>query len=61
MALQTICLVMPYHNKERRHMAQIPYANMVEFLVYAMICIRPDIAHAVNVVSKFTANPRNDH
>ena len=29
--------------------------------MYAMICTRPDITHAVSVVSKFMANPGNEH
>ena len=29
--------------------------------MYAMVCTRPDIAHVVGVVSRFTVNPSKDH
>ena len=29
--------------------------------MYAMVCTRPDIAHAVGVVSRFMVNPGKDH
>ena len=42
-------------------MAHVPYANTIECLTYAMICTKPDIAHAVSVVSKFMANSGKVH
>ncbi|GKE81531.1 hypothetical protein Tco_1551531 [Tanacetum coccineum] len=29
--------------------------------MYTMVCIRPDIAHAVGVVSRFMSNPGREH
>ena len=29
--------------------------------MYAMVCTRPDLSHAVSVVSKYMHNPRKDH
>ena len=29
--------------------------------MYAMVCISPDIAHAVGVVSRFLRNPEKEH
>ncbi|PKA49512.1 Retrovirus-related Pol polyprotein from transposon TNT 1-94 [Apostasia shenzhenica] len=29
--------------------------------MYAMICTRPDLSHAVSVVSRYMANPRKEH
>ena len=43
--------------EEREHMALVPYASAVGSLMYAMVCTRPDIAHAVGVVSRYMANP----
>ncbi|GKA85378.1 hypothetical protein Tco_0807032 [Tanacetum coccineum] len=37
----------------RRRMAKLPYASTVGSVMYAMVCTRPDIAHAVRVVSRF--------
>nr|GEW78741.1 zinc finger, CCHC-type [Tanacetum cinerariifolium] len=38
-------------------MSKVPYANAVGSLMYLMVCIRPDIAYAVSVVSRYLANP----
>jgi len=43
------------------YMEGIPYANVVGSLMYAMVCTRPDIAHAVSLVSRFMANPGKAH
>ncbi|CAA0842975.1 Uncharacterized mitochondrial protein AtMg00810 [Striga hermonthica] len=34
-----------------------PNASAIGSLMYAMVCTRPDIAHAVGVVSQFMRNP----
>nr|GEX15600.1 retrovirus-related Pol polyprotein from transposon TNT 1-94 [Tanacetum cinerariifolium] len=36
--------------KQRAYMGKVPYANVVGSLMYAMICIRPDISHVVVMV-----------
>uniref|UniRef100_A0A3Q7HPN3 Reverse transcriptase Ty1/copia-type domain-containing protein n=1 Tax=Solanum lycopersicum TaxID=4081 RepID=A0A3Q7HPN3_SOLLC len=46
---------------ERDHMALVPYASAVGSLMYAMVCTRPNIAHAVGVVSRYMANPGKEH
>ena len=42
-------------------MEGIPYANVVGSLMYAMVCSCPNIAHAVNLVSRFMENPGKAH
>ena len=42
-------------------MARVSYASVVGSLMYAMVCTRPDIAHAVGVESRFMANPGTEH
>ena len=42
-------------------MANVPYANAVGSLMYAMVLTRPDIAHVVSVVSRYMAQPGKDH
>ena len=57
---QELCLI-PLQTKEqslktkeeRDHMSKVPYASTIGSLMYAMVCTRPDIAHAVGVVSKY--------
>ena len=47
--------------KEMEEMKKILYSYVVGSLMYAMICTRPDIAYAVKVLSRFLANPGNEH
>ena len=51
----------PSTDKEKEEMKKIPYASVVGSLMYAMVCTRLDIAHAVGVVSRFLSNPENEH
>ena len=51
----------PKTTEERDHMALVPYASAVGSLMYPMFCTRPDIAHAVEVVSRYMANSRKEH
>ena len=51
----------PKTAKERDHMALVPYASAVSSLMYAMVCTRPDIAHALGVFSRYMANPGKEH
>jgi hypothetical protein len=45
--------------EETEDMSKVPYANTVGCLMYAMVCTRPDLAHAVSVMSKYMANSGN--
>ena len=42
-------------------MSRVPYASAVGSLMYAIVCTRPDIAHAVGVLSRFMSNPGKEH
>ena len=42
-------------------MKKVSYTSVVGSLMYAMVCTRPDIAHAVGVVSRFLSNPGKEH
>ena len=42
-------------------MHHVPYASTVGGLMYAMVCTRPDIAHAISTVSIFMSNPGRPH
>ena len=52
------CLSM---DEEIEEMSKISYANVVECLMYTMVCTKPDIAQPVGVVSKYIANPVKEH
>ena len=51
----------PTAREEKENMAKVPYSSVVGSRIYAMVCTRPDIAHAVGVVSRFLENPRKEH
>ncbi|KAD2393643.1 hypothetical protein E3N88_40620 [Mikania micrantha] len=51
----------PSSEKDVEEMDCVPYASAVGSLMYAMVCTRPDIAHAVGVVSRFLSNPGKKH
>ena len=42
-------------------MSKVPYASTIGSLIYAMVCTRPDIAHAVGVVSRFMSRSGKQH
>ena len=47
----------PKIEEEREHMSKVPYASAIGSLMYAMVCTRPDIVHAVGVMSRFMSRP----
>jgi hypothetical protein len=51
----------PSNDEEKEFMSRVPYANVVGSLMYAMVCTRPDISHAVGVVSRYMENPGKEH
>lgn len=51
----------PVTEDEKEYMSHITYSNAVGNLMYAMICTRPDLAHAISVVSRFMHNPSKEH
>lgn len=42
-------------------MKMIPYVSAVESLMYAQVCIRPDISYPFNVLSRFQSIPVQEH
>ena len=51
----------PKIEEEMDHMSKVPYASAIGSLMYAIVCIGPDIEHAVGVVSKFMSRPGKQH
>ena len=47
--------------EEEEFMSRVPCYNVVESLMYAMVWIRPYIAHVVSVVSSYMANLGKAH
>jgi hypothetical protein len=51
----------PKTQKEIEYMSRVPYSSAVGSLMYAMVCTRLDIAHAMGVVSRYMNNPGKEH
>jgi hypothetical protein len=51
----------PKTQEEIEYMSRVPYSSAVGSLMYAMVFTRPDIAHAVGVVSRYMNNPGKEH
>ena len=51
----------PKSNLEREHIKNIPYASIVESLMYAQVCTRPDIAFIIEMLGRYHSNPGLDH
>ena len=51
----------PKTQEEEEDMSRVPYASVVGSLMYAMVCTRPNIAHAVGVLSRYMSKPGKEH
>jgi len=51
----------PKTQEEEEGISCVPYASAVSSLMYAMVCTKPDIAHAVRVLSRFMSKLGKEH
>lgn len=51
----------PSMNEENLIMENISYSSAVGSLMYVMVCTRPNISHAEEMVSRYLSNPEKDH
>lgn len=51
----------PNTQEDMDYMSKVPYASTVGSLMYAMVCTRLDIAHAVGIVSRYMNNLGKKH
>eukprot|EP00253_Pinus_taeda_P033713 PITA_33713 len=51
----------PKTQEEEEDMSHVPYATAVSSLMYARVCIRPYIAHAVGVLMRFMSKPGKEN
>jgi hypothetical protein len=42
-------------------MSKVSYSGAIGSLMYAMVCYRPDLSHAMSVVSRYMANFGKEH
>ena len=46
---------------EQSMIDKVPYASAIGFIMYAMLCTRPDVSYALSVTSRYQANPGMKH
>ena len=51
----------PMTQEEVEDMSHVPYASAVGSVMYAMVWTRPDIAHAMGVLSKYMSKLGKEH
>jgi hypothetical protein len=51
----------PKTHEEEEDMSRVPYVSVVGSLMYGMVCTRPNIAHAVRILSRYMSKPRKEH
>ena len=51
----------PQTEEERKEMQAVPYQNLIGVLIFLSNCTRPDITHAVNVLSRYMNDPGVNH
>jgi len=51
----------PTTHEEKRRMNGIPYTSALGCLMYAMLFTRPDLSHAIGLLSTYQKNPGEEH
>ena len=51
----------PSTKEQREYMSKVPYASAIGSIMYAVLCTRVDVAHALSVTSKFQQDPGESH
>ena len=51
----------PKTSEEKEQMRKVPYLSVVGSLLYAMMCTRPCIYHAIGMASSYQSNPGQEH
>ena len=50
-----------FSKNKAESISQVEYSKVIGSLIYLMSCTRPNIAYAVNKLSRYTSNPRVKH
>ena len=51
----------PGTEAEKEDMMNVPYSHAIGSVMYMMVCTRPDLAHAISVLSRYMSNPGREH
>ncbi|GKV44046.1 hypothetical protein SLEP1_g51275 [Rubroshorea leprosula] len=58
---QFVVKLCPRSNEDFEYMSRVPYSNAVGSMMYAIVCTRLDISHAISVVSRYMSNLGKEH
>lgn len=56
MSFKLSCDQCPTTNFEKESMLSFPYSNAMGYVMYSMICTRPNLSYVVSVLSRFMEN-----
>jgi hypothetical protein len=51
----------PKNQYEKNKMKSVPYASAIGSIMYAQVCIRPDLAFTIGMLGRYQKNPDIDH
>jgi len=51
----------PTSIEEREYVTHVPYTSAVATLIYAILCIRPDLSQVISMISRYMHNPDRGH
>ena len=51
----------PGTEAEKEDMMNVSYSHAIGSVMYMMVCTRPDLAHAISVLSRYMSNPGREH
>ena len=51
----------PATTDEREKISVVPYASAIGSIMYAMLCTRPDVSHALSLTSRYQSDPGMEH
>lgn len=46
---------------EKEDMLYVPHSNSIRFVMYTMICTRPDLSYVITVLSRYMSNLGKTH
>ena len=52
---------MPTTVEDREKMKDVPYASAIGYIMYAMLCTRPNVCLAISLAGRYQSNPGVDH
>ena len=51
----------PKISEERNRMSSISYASGIGSIMYTILCTKPNMTYVLGIVSRFQADPEEDH